>query len=803
MERLGAYTLTGRRADGPATDLVELVSDKGLKLLALVTHPRFRGNAVVNAALKRGERFLKDPGHPGVLPLAMSIPEEGALIYPSGTAWSVAELVLALDELGHTAGVRAGLELCYQAAQMLLEAADKGAEFDFWSHGSLDPWKILVKPDGTVRIIGYGMPQVEILRLRENERDVPDVDAFRYCPPERLEGGQEDIHTDLLSLSLVGLELMTGRPVYDGLASDVRQQAARAEGAYRLYKWRDQIPEAAREILGRALKFDADSRHADPLDYVYGLHDLLQSPDIDGPGLADIVALAKEALTRGEVIVGGHTSMLSKAELARLAADLDDEVDPKPLAPPLRPRPAEQPDEPEDGEPRRWGAVARAGRRGASAPEPPPPAPSPTPTAAGGGRADDLRARLGRSGSSAPAPEPSSRDDLRARLGRSAPPSQAAPVAAAPSPGRADDLRARLGRSSPPSQAPAPEPSARDDLRARLGRSSPSAPAPAPAPDPRADLKARLGRSGGGESDARDDLRARLGRSGGAAAVEPDARADLKARLEAGRVDRDDDSDELDGAAALLARLRSSAGGAPEAVAPPSAEPEAEPAAIVVPDPEDFGPVPEPESEPEPAPPPAASVPTPPAPPARVASPPPPEPDPEDTELEIGEPDEEPLTAPPGAPSLGFLQVRVGARMVALPAEGDAGQAAAALVARVGPPTDLLGQLNGWWRLAEGGARLAPGDSLAGRAGASFEAVRVPARIVRAMIAVEGSEPSLQVETLVSTVVPAATLLEHLRSWLGLSGNDWSLYLGSSALSPMQILDDHDPRDGIRLVVKR
>jgi hypothetical protein len=396
---------TGRKIPGPAADLVEIADARGLKHLAWVAHDAYRGHPALLADLQLG--WMERPEVTGVARLSHHAPEQSAFVYATGTCFTVAEIVKIYAEEESGAGVKAGLELCYLVGEALSDAVESGAELGVYSHGNINPWTLAIKPDGQPVILAFGLPQVELKVWLEDARRIPKEDSFRYAPPERLEGSNEDVASDLFALSLVALELMVGRPVYDGLLDDIRQQAARGEGMRRLYQWREKLPSNVREVLGRALKPDPDTRYRRPLDFVYAVHDLLGSIDVEGPSLLEVMAKVRAVTKRGKgPIQGGRTGALSPEELRELAADLE-EVEQQELPPPRRPRPEPEPDPnaPSDVAPDapRWRTRAKA--------EPPPPPPPPESQNA----RDRLKQRL-RSSTGATAEPENPRERLLRRL---------------------------------------------------------------------------------------------------------------------------------------------------------------------------------------------------------------------------------------------------------------------------------------------------------------------------------------------------------------------------------------------------
>jgi len=709
MDSIVGMTPTGRRISGPSADLVEVESDKGLKHTAIVYHDEFVEHPTLLGDLKEFGKFMEKPGISGLAELAGRDDAEGAYVYPTGTVWSVAEVVRAYNDLGEACGIRAGLEIAYVASQILIEAEQAASRYELFNHGSLDPWRIMVKPDGQVVIIGYGFPQVEIMDFLEDESLLPKEDSFRYAPPERLEDEGEDLGSDLFSLALIALEVMVGKPVYDGLVNDIRQQATRAEGAYRLHKWRTQIPDAVRDALGRAIKYDPDARYTNPTEFTFAMHDLLGSLDAEGPSLLEVIKRVKLSSQKGKALIGGRTAALSKDELARMAAEFDDDDDEEEggIAPPRFARPDQEPEpEPEPEQPQRWGKASRPSRRGT----------------------EDRGSKQERGG--------------RAARGRTPPRERSREIRRSSSSGsRSSDLRQRL-RSSRDSggrngeEEEVASTSAKDSLRESLKKRM-------------RDSGARLERSGGERTS-----RTQRGRD--------EEKPEEKTEMPGG----EDDAKSSGGAAALLARLRSSTS------ARTSGSSKA---------PEPGGPKSEPRKE-------AARAPA--APQGvsgarkstRTSSGDRDVDDKETFEVMIGE-------------SSKKAKVRIGDTV--------AEAANRLLQAFLAIPTDLSGNLRGWYRLEQDDEWF-PGHETMDvlDAGKPVVLAFVPNRVIPMNIEVRGVDPPARFQAPVGTAVPSQCLVQHLQEILELPDEDWAIFVDDEPLDPLQILEDFEPDRGFSLVVK-
>ncbi len=328
METIGGLPETGRRLRGPASDLVELDSANGLKHTAVVFHPEYRNHHAINDALSVVRGFLESPWVTGLVELVGDDPEAGAFIYPTGQIWSVAEIIRMLADLGEDGGVRAGLELMFLGGQILFEASQTGEAQGVYSHGGLTPWRLVLRKDGQVEIIGYALPQVEILLFHEDSSQIPREDSFRYCPPERIAGQPEDLSSDLFALALCAFELMTGKPVYDGLVNDIRQQAARGECSRRLFRFRERLPQSVRDLLSQAMRPDRADRFATGEDFLDAVRRVLSSPDAVGMPLSDLMRrISTQQGRTASRPESASTMMGSPEEFRKMLGDEDDGSD--------------------------------------------------------------------------------------------------------------------------------------------------------------------------------------------------------------------------------------------------------------------------------------------------------------------------------------------------------------------------------------------------------------------------------------------------------------------------------------------
>jgi hypothetical protein len=285
MERPSDLKQTGRVFFESSGTLAEMVANRRHHL-GIQIDRGFRDDerlVAVNDYLS----FLAEPGVKGLRPLVWGSVGNGKFLYETGPVWPLRVVLELTAKHGSPAGVRAGMEMMVGVSK-ILESASVAFEEGPYSHGGLNPWRIVIDQGGNVQVIGYGIPQVGV---GSSHTGKVDVDAYRYAPPERLDGEAEDLTSDQLALALMGFELMLATPLYDGDVEDVHGQAQRAVGRERLHRFDDQLEWDVIEALETALERYPDARYRNVDDFSRVCAELAESPlYLDGMSLADVMA---------------------------------------------------------------------------------------------------------------------------------------------------------------------------------------------------------------------------------------------------------------------------------------------------------------------------------------------------------------------------------------------------------------------------------------------------------------------------------------------------------------------------------
>ena len=281
-----------REYKGPAARLVDLQNERGQHFVGIIFYEKYHNHTALTSSLDGLIELLKYPVANGITPLHLHSGMEGAFIYETGKCKSIAELIRQVSDLGLSPGPRAGLELMVQVAGILKGAVKIAEEYAIYSHGGLTPWRIMIRNDGKVQVIGFAVPQVEILDFRDDSKQVPREDSFRYSPPERMiQHEEEDISSDLFALALIGFELITTRPMYDGRVSVIQESAQRADVSLRLNQalHDGSLDRATHDFLNKALRSEREDRFFSPEQYIAEAKKLLSNPNLTGMSLFELM----------------------------------------------------------------------------------------------------------------------------------------------------------------------------------------------------------------------------------------------------------------------------------------------------------------------------------------------------------------------------------------------------------------------------------------------------------------------------------------------------------------------------------
>ncbi|MFT4625532.1 MAG: hypothetical protein ACI8PZ_004200 [Myxococcota bacterium] len=505
MTEFGEYRPTGRELRDPVARLVELQTESGLHHTAIVFDEAYREHEALNLNVTLVESFLEYPMVIGLVELSKRFPEQGAFIYPTGRVWTLGDALRTYRDRYKPIGIRAALEVCVLAAQILGEAGETGHMQGCFSHGNLSPWRIALKTDGQLQIFGYGLGHVDWLMHASDAKRPISAESLRYAPPERLEGQPEDTSADVHSLAVIAHEIMTGKPLYDTHdIAKLKHMITMSEGTSMLTGGETDLPPKLAKTLARALIYDPDTR-VEAEEFADEMRGLLDAPFATGPTLAEVMKevtdASRDVRPKAKRLkeVKSATGIFTPGQLAEMADDDEDEED-----------------EPVPSSEGRWAKVSRAGRAEAT----PAPAPARGKSGTPGASANPEPGKDAAEEGDAAAAEPARRrrrtiatpveaakeaPARRRRRRAEAEPSDAAPSAvAAPAAEEAAPPRRRTRRTAPEAEPEAPKPAPPPRRTRRTTAAAETAEAAAePAPEPAAPKRrTRRGAATSAASDA-------------------------------------------------------------------------------------------------------------------------------------------------------------------------------------------------------------------------------------------------------------------------------------------------------------
>jgi serine/threonine-protein kinase len=210
-----------------------------------------------------------------------------------GVAEGAGVTALVLEFAGGTTlaeGIAAGPLACEEALRIArqvaagLEAAhEKGIV-----HRDLKPANIKVQPDGTVKILDFGLAKIAAYQSTRVTIPAISPDATQeglivgtaaYMSPEQACGKPVDRRTDLWSFGVILMEMLTGRRVFTGeMASDVIAAVLKTEPDWTALPV--DAPASVRRLLRRCLEKDPRRRRESAADARLDIDDALEPPTV-------------------------------------------------------------------------------------------------------------------------------------------------------------------------------------------------------------------------------------------------------------------------------------------------------------------------------------------------------------------------------------------------------------------------------------------------------------------------------------------------------------------------------------------
>jgi Tol biopolymer transport system component/predicted Ser/Thr protein kinase len=250
-------------------------------------------------------------------------------IYDVGPNYLVMELVegptLADRIKAGALPLEEALTIGRQIADALEAAHEKGI-----IHRDLKPANIKVKPDGTVKVLDFGLAKMaEQTAASTSPEDSPTLQmgatlagqimgTAAYMAPEQARGKPVDKRADIWAFGVVLYEMLTGRRLFEGeTISDILAGVLTREPDW------NRVPAKARRLIQRCLEKDPKRRLRDIADAWALLDDVPVSPVLKGGVLWKIAAGVLAAISAISLWVAWRAARPAETAPSLVRIDFD------------------------------------------------------------------------------------------------------------------------------------------------------------------------------------------------------------------------------------------------------------------------------------------------------------------------------------------------------------------------------------------------------------------------------------------------------------------------------------------------
>jgi len=249
-----------------------------------------------------------------------------------GTHYIAAELIDGLTLRQRMANEKlklsVALDLALQVASALAAAHEAGIV-----HRDIKPENIMVRRDGLVKVLDFGLAKLSERRAATPDTEAPTLarvetdpgtvmGTVSYMSPEQARGLKVDGRTDIFSLGVVLYEMIAGRAPFGGATTaDVLVSILEKEPAP-LSRSAPEIPTELERIVTKALAKDREERYQTAKDLLIDLKRLKQRLEYEQYRAREGAEVSSErpAAATADSAAVGKSSQAEVAETAQAAA---------------------------------------------------------------------------------------------------------------------------------------------------------------------------------------------------------------------------------------------------------------------------------------------------------------------------------------------------------------------------------------------------------------------------------------------------------------------------------------------------
>jgi serine/threonine-protein kinase len=307
--RLGVYEVTAKLGEGGMGEVYRATDSNLKRQVAIKVLPAsVAGDADRLARFQREAEVLAALNHPNIAAIygLEKTPDFTALVMELVEGDDLSQRISRLRAPGASAG-QAGMPLdeALPIAKQIAEALEAAHEQGI-IHRDLKPANVKVRPDGTVKVLDFGLAKAMEQGSGIGDRgsggaaNSPTISMHAtqagiilgtaaYMSPEQASGKPVDKRADVWSFGVVLLEMLTGQRLFDGETIS-HTLADVLRGPIDFTRLPAGTPRAIRDLLRRCLSRDVKKRLRDIGDARIAIDEVLTAPasvDPIGPPIPD------------------------------------------------------------------------------------------------------------------------------------------------------------------------------------------------------------------------------------------------------------------------------------------------------------------------------------------------------------------------------------------------------------------------------------------------------------------------------------------------------------------------------------
>ena len=185
------------------------------------------------------------------------------------------------------------IEIVTQAVSALVAAHSAGV-----IHRDLKPTNIMIRPDGYIKVIDFGLAKLSASRNQANRdeaytRPGTMVGTVDYMSPEQARGDEVDPRSDIWSLGVVLYEMLTGRKPFDG-KTDHHVVVSILEKDPPPLAETASIPEDVQRLVDRCLRKDPKQRYGSAEELLADLRTIRRALNLSDGSRPAVAAVRKK-----------------------------------------------------------------------------------------------------------------------------------------------------------------------------------------------------------------------------------------------------------------------------------------------------------------------------------------------------------------------------------------------------------------------------------------------------------------------------------------------------------------------------